>query len=168
MIPVPQIRHLYVSSGHNFFGHHDRPADSYPMIEMPRVHCVAGRGLEGDRFFDHKPDYKGQVTFFAWEEYERLCATFGVHDKGPGVFRRNIITEALDLLALIGHDFEIQGVRFRGHSECTPCYWMDRAFCPGAEEALKGCGGLRAQILSDGFLQASAASVAADNSGVVA
>jgi len=44
-------------------------------------------------------------------------------------------------------------VRFRGHSECSPCYWMDQAFAPGAEAALKGRGGLRAQILTDGFLE---------------
>jgi MOSC domain-containing protein YiiM len=92
-----------------------------------------------------------------WEEYERLCAAFGVHDKSPAVFRRNVITEGLDLAALIGSEFEVEGIHFRGHSECTPCYWMDRAFCPGTEAALRGRGGLRAQILSDGFLNVSPA-----------
>jgi MOSC domain-containing protein YiiM len=147
-----QIRHLYLSPGHNYFGHHGQPADTHPILEVPRLHCVAGHGIEGDRFFDYKPDYKGQITFFAWEEYERLCTTFDVRDKSPAVFRRNVICAGLDLTALIGIEFEIQGVRFRGHSECSPCYWMDQAFCPGTEAALRGRGGLRAQILSDGFL----------------
>ena len=147
-----QIRHLYISPGHNFFGHHGKPADEHPVIEASHLRCVAGRGIEGDRFFDYQPDYKGQITFFAWEEYERLCATFGVRDKSPAVFRRNAITAGLDLAALIGCEFAIQGVRFRGHSECSPCYWMDQAFCPGTEAALCGHGGLRAQILSDGLL----------------
>ena len=32
-------------------------------------------------------------------------------------------------------------MRFEGIEECRPCHWMDRAFCPGAEEWLKGRGG---------------------------
>lgn len=119
---------------------------------MSRVRCVAGWGLEGDRFFAYKPGYKGQITFFAWAEYQRLCATFGLVDESPAVLRRNVVTEGVDLLTLIGREFEVQGVRFRGHSECSPCYWMEQVFCPGAAAALRGRGGLRAQILSDGFL----------------
>jgi len=144
------------------------PPDEHPVLELPRIHCVAGRGIEGDRFFDYKPDYKGQITFFAWEEYERLCATFHVHDKSPAVFRRNVITAGCDIAALIGREFEIQGVRFLGHSECTPCYWMDQAFCSGTEAALKGCGGLRAQILTDGFLSIDAGEETGANAGMIA
>jgi MOSC domain-containing protein YiiM len=40
--------------------------------------------------------------------------------------------------------------------ECRPCYWMDRAFAPGAYEFLKGRGGLRAKILCDGMLRSTA------------
>jgi MOSC domain-containing protein YiiM len=59
----------------------------------------------------------------------------------------------VDLNTLIGREFEIQGVRFYGTDECRPCYWMDRAIAPGAEDFLKGRGGLRAQILSDSTLR---------------
>jgi MOSC domain-containing protein YiiM len=163
-----QIRHLYISPGHNYFGHHGQPPGEHPMIEVPRVHCVPGRGLEGDRFFDFKPDYKGQVTFFPWEQYEKVCAAFDVHDRTPAGFRRNVITQGVDLLALIDQEFVIQGVRFLGRAECTPCYWMDRAFCPGTEELLKGNGGLRAQILSDGFLESLASVHLAETPGDVA
>ena len=64
----------------------------------------------------------------------------------PSVFRRNVITHGADLNELIDREFEVQGVRFYGTAECTPCYWMDRAFAPGAEAALLGHGGLRARI----------------------
>jgi MOSC domain-containing protein YiiM len=57
---------------------------------------------------------------------------------------------------LIDQDFEIQGVRFHGVEECRPCYWMNRAIAPGAEEFLKGRGGLRAKILCDGVLRSTA------------
>jgi MOSC domain-containing protein YiiM len=46
-------------------------------------------------------------------------------------------------------------VHFLGTEECRPCYWMDQAFAPGAADFLKGKGGLRAMILSDGMLRTS-------------
>ena len=123
------------------------------MVECSEVRCVAGCGLEGDRFFKYKEDYKGQITFFAHEVYEQMCAEFNVWDREPWVFRRNVITVGLDLPSLIGKEFELQGVRFLGTTESAPCYWMEQAFAVGAEERLKGNGGLRAKILSDGVLR---------------
>lgn len=123
------------------------------MLEVGRVHCVAGKGLEGDRFFDWKPDYKGQITFFALETHEGLCQQLDVMGKDPSVFRRNLITRGVDLNELIGEEFAVQGVRFMGTEEARPCHWMNQAFAKGAEEALRGRGGLRARVLSDGWLQ---------------
>jgi MOSC domain-containing protein YiiM len=151
--PPIRVEHLYISPGHNFFGHHERPPGTYETLEQQEIVCLAGRGIEGDRFLDFKPDYKGQITFFAAELYEELCARFGVQNKAPSTFRRNVITRGADLNALIGKEFAIQGVRFLGTAECSPCYWMDAAFHAGAEAALKGRGGLRAKILSNGTLR---------------
>ena len=126
------------------------------MTELESIQCVAGKGIVGDRFFGFKEDYKGQVTFFSHEVYERLCAQFQITDLPPSIFRRNIITRGVDLNTLIGQEFEIQGVRFLGTQESTPCYWMNQAFAEGAEEAMKGHGGLRAKILSGGVMQSEA------------
>jgi MOSC domain-containing protein YiiM len=123
------------------------------MIEVPIIECAAGRGIRGDRYFDFKDDYKGQLTFFSLEVFDELCAALQVHDCSPAVVRRNVITSSADLNRLIGQDFEIQGIRFHGMEECRPCYWMDRAFAPGAHEFLKGRGGLRAKILTSGKLR---------------
>jgi len=68
------------------------------------------------------------------------------------VLRRNVIVSGVDLLSLIGCEFEIQGVKFRGTQHCAPCEWMDVAVAPGAKEFLKENGGLRAKILTDGEL----------------
>jgi len=149
-----KIRNLYISPGHNFFGHHGRAPDQHLAIEVSEIHCVASRGIRGDRFFDYKSDYKGQITFFAIEIYREVCRKLGVHDKEPAVLRRNVITEGADLNLLIGQDFEVQGIRFRGVEECSPCYWMNTTLAVGAEALMKGRGGLRAMILSDGCLRA--------------
>jgi MOSC domain-containing protein YiiM len=151
-----EVLHLYISPGHNYFGHHGKPAGEQPILEVPAIECVAGRGIRGDRFFDFKDDYKGQITFFAEEVYRELEASFGVWDHEPGAFRRNVITRNADLNALIGIEFEVQGVRFVGTGECKPCYWMNQAFHPGAEAALQGRGGLRAKILTSGMLRPTA------------
>jgi MOSC domain-containing protein YiiM len=148
-----KIEHIYISAGHNYFGHHGQPAGEEPAVEVREARLVAGQGIEGDRFFGFKEDYKGQITFFSREMYDSLCAQFQVWDRGPEVFRRNVIVSGVDLNALIGVEFELQGIRFAGVAECTPCYWMDAAFHPGAEEALRGRGGLRARILSSGTLR---------------
>ena len=146
------IRHLFVSSGHNYFGHHGGPAGENPIIALPEIECVAGSGIRGDRFFDYEDDYKGQITFFSLEIFRDLCSYLGVEKASPGALRRNVITEGVDLNSLAGTQFEIQGVRFEGVCECKPCYWMDHAVAPGAETFLKGRGGLRARIRTDGNL----------------
>ena len=33
------------------------------MIEVPVIECVAGGGIRGDRYFNFKDDYKGQIRF---------------------------------------------------------------------------------------------------------
>lgn len=148
-----RIRHLYVSAGHNFFGNYGKPAGQNATVEVPEVECVAGYGLRGDRFFGYRPDYKGQVTFFAVEIFDVLRREFAVPELSPNAFRRNIITEGVDLNALIGQRFTLQGVEFQGMEECRPCHWMDRVVAAGAEDWLKGRGGLRCRVLSDGWLR---------------
>jgi MOSC domain-containing protein YiiM len=147
-----QIEQIFISPEHNFVGHYGEPPGTSPLIEKERIQCVAGKGLLGDRYFNHREDYKGQITFFAAEVFERLCAHFGIREKPAGVLRRNVIVSGVDLLSLIGREFEIQGVKFRGTQHCAPCEWMDVAIAPGAKEFLKENGGLRAKILTDGEL----------------
>lgn len=147
------IRHLYISPGHNFFGHHGQPAGEHPISEVDRLECIAGQGVVGDRFFDHKPDYKGQITFFSWEVLVSLWDALGARHRNPSAPRRNVVAEGLNLNALIGTEFEIQGVRFLGTEECRPCHWMDHAVGPGAFAFLQGKGGLRAKILTSGWLR---------------
>jgi MOSC domain-containing protein YiiM len=151
-----KICHLYISPGHNFFGHHGRDPDEYPVIEVPMIECLAGHGIRGDRFFDYRDDYKGQITFFSLEVFDELCGALEAQDCSPSLVRRNVMTRGVDLNEFVDCDFEVQGVKFHGSEECRPCYWMNQAIAPGAEEFLKGRGGLRARILTDGWLRSAA------------
>jgi len=151
-----EICHLYVSPGHNFVGHHGREPDAHLVIELPEIECVAGQGIRGDRYFGFKNDYKGQITFFAMEIFDELCGALQLQGCSPALARRNVVTRGVHLNELIGKEFTVQGVRLFGMEECRPCYWMDRAFAPGAHEFLKGRGGLRAKILTNGWLRSTA------------
>jgi len=151
--PYIRVARLYTSRGHNFFGRHGQPAGTYDLCEHQEIACVAGRGIEGDRFFDYKTDHSGQITFFSSEVFADVCRQLGVTGKHPGMSRRNVITTGVDLNALIGEEFAVQGLLFYGVEECRPCYWMDAAIAPGAEAALRSRGGLRAKILTTGRLR---------------
>lgn len=150
---MSEVVHLQISPAHVYFGHHGRPAGRDPMLPVDAVECVAGAGLRGDRFYGYRPDYAGQITFFALEVFDALQRELHLPQSRPEATRRNVFTRGLDLNALIGREFSLQGVRFHGTEECRPCYWMNDALGPGAEHWLRGRGGLRARILSDGWLR---------------
>ena len=152
LIDPNAICQLFISSGHNFFGHHGRAAGENPTFEVEWIECVSGRGIKGDRFFDYKDGYKGQITFFSQEVFEAAKAEFGLLNVCPSAMRRNVFVKGVELNELIGARFEVQGIIFEGVEECRPCYWMDSAICPGAEKWLSGRGGLRARIITTGRL----------------
>ncbi len=146
---------LYISEGHNFVGRHGGSAADFKILEKDSIECVAGSGILGDRFFNYKPDFKGQITFFSQEIGIRLFKELNLPEMDLRLLRRNVITKGVDLNQWIGQEFDIQGVRFQGVEECKPCYWMDQTIGKGAEVFLKGQGGLRAKILTSGVLKRS-------------
>jgi MOSC domain-containing protein YiiM len=151
-----RVCQLFISSGHNFFGHHGGPAGNHPALEMTQLECVAGRGIRGDRFFDFKENYKGQITLFSVEVFEALRRELNLLQAQPGATRRNAFVSGVDLNTLVGVEFQVQDLRFAGVEQCKPCHWMNSAVGAGAEDWLQGRGGVRARILTDGVLQREA------------
>lgn len=147
-----EIIAIYISTGHDFVGRHGKGRLRHGIEKVQSITCVAGAGIVGDRYFNHKEDFKGQITFFDLAVHERISRDFDLLDLDPALYRRNVITSGIDLNTLIGKRFKIQGIEFEGSEECRPCYWMDESVKPGVHEALKGFGGLRARILNNGTL----------------
>jgi hypothetical protein len=147
-----RVEHIFISPGHNFFGHHGQPAGEHGIIAVEHIECVAGRGIRGDRFFHFKDNYKGQITFFSMEVFEGLRRELNLPHAQPQATRRNVFVRGADLNELIGKQFSVQGVSFEGIEECRPCYWMNSALGPGVEEWLRGRAGLRCRILTDGTI----------------
>ena len=160
-----RIERLFISPGHNFFGHHGGPAGGHATIAVEQIECVANRGIRGDRFFNFKENYKGQITFFSMAVFEALRSELNLPDAQPQATRRNVFLRGADLNELIGEQFAVQGVGFEGIEECRPCSWMNSALGSGAEEWLRGRGGLRCRILTDGIIyRQNGVSLAAMNS----
>lgn len=147
-----EVTHLFISPGHNYYGRHGKGSEDHEILDREEISLVAGSGVEDDRFFDYKDDYKGQVTLFDHATYERVMSEFELPDLKPSAFRRNVVVKGLDLNELIGKAFRLGGVELTGSEEAKPCYWMDEACAPGVEKFLKGSGGLRCRIKTGGKL----------------
>jgi len=148
-----RIKHIFVSEGHNYYGRYDKGALDFPITEKDEIELVAGRGIVGDRFFDYKEDYKGQITFFSESTVQAVINELG-HSHAQGeLFRRNVVLEGIDAEELIGKRFSIGEAEFTGSCEAAPCFWMDQACGEGTHEFLKGRGGLRARITHGGTLK---------------
>ncbi len=146
------VTHLYISSGHNYFGRHGKGSESHEIVACEEIELVTGRGVVNDRFFDYEEDYKGQITLFDHATYEGVKERFKLPDLEPSAFRRNVVVKGADLNELIGAHFSLGEVELTGSQEAKPCYWMDEACAPGVDRFLRGYGGLRCRIVKGGKL----------------
>jgi molybdopterin synthase catalytic subunit len=150
-----ELLEIWISPANDFRGRHGMPRGNAGITRVPEIECVAGMGLKGDRYFGFKPDFKGQLTFFDAQAFDAVREHFDLPELVAGEFRRNILVRGVRLEDWIGKRFRFQGIEFEGSEECKPCYWMNEAIAPGAEDFMKNAcrGGLRARILSDGVLR---------------
>ncbi len=147
-----EIKHLYISPGHNYFTQIPGQPGSHSTEDAERVEAVVGMGLIGDRFYGYQQHYEGQVTFFGWEVFNDIVKTLNLNGKTPAALRRNMVLSGAPVTELIGHEFAIGEAVFRGTKHCAPCSWMDHSLGAGALKLLRGRGGLRARVLQSGSL----------------
>jgi len=129
-----------------------------PMVAVNEVRAVPGKGLEGDRYFEHTGTYSEtpgtgrDVTLVAIEAIADIERDHGIALK-PGDTRRNITTTGVDLNALVDVEFSIGGVRVLGMRLCEPCEYLEGLVGQkGTLKALVHRGGLRCDILREGTI----------------
>lgn len=125
------------------------PAAGAPARLVERAPAVAGRGLEGDRYFDAEGTFSareglGQALTLVEAEALEAAGVSAVEA------RRNVVVRGLDLDGLIGREFRVGAVLCRGQRRCEPCAHLERLTRPGVLRALVHRGGLRADVLADG------------------
>ena len=112
----------------------------------------AGRGLEGDRYFDgagtfSNPHSDGHdLTLIEAEVVDALGLP-------PAEARRNVVTRGIDLNALVGRRFRVGETECVGRRLCEPCAQLQRLTHDGILRDLVHRGGLRADILSGGTIR---------------
>ena len=126
-----------------------------PMSLVDEAIARAGRGLEGDRYFDgagtfSNPASSGHdLTLIEAEQLEAVTLPTG-HTPTAEDARRNVVTRGIDLNALVGRRFVVGEVECVGRRLCEPCAHLERLTEVGLLRALVHRGGLRADLLSDG------------------
>jgi MOSC domain-containing protein YiiM len=138
---------------------HLAAAGAAPVREVVEVRAVAGKGLEGDRYFTRSGTYSKpqrdpgtEATLIESEALEALTRDYGI-ELAPGASRRNIMTRGVALNDLVGREFTIGAVAFRGVRLCEPCAHLQKLTQPGVMRGLVHRGGLNAEILTDGAIR---------------
>jgi MOSC domain-containing protein YiiM len=124
-----------------------------PERELPapveRVRAVAGRGLEGNRYFYGEAPSGRALTLIAAEAIEAFRDETGI-PLTPAESRRNVLTRGIDLNALVGKRFRVGEVECVGVELCEPCQHLESVTHPGVVKGMVHRAGLNADILSDG------------------
>ena len=122
--------------------------------------AVAGKGLEGNRYFDTgRPEQ--ELTLVEAEQLEYALAEHGL-EIDAAASGRNVLTRGVDLNALVGKRFRLGEAECRGIELCEPCTTLEARTAPGAIKALVHRAGLNAEILSGGELRTGDAVTAVD------
>jgi MOSC domain-containing protein YiiM len=117
---------------------------------VERVRALAGKGLEGNRYFFPDGAAPGTaLTLIAAEALEGMTAEHGI-EITAAESRRNVLTRGIDLNALVGKRFRVGEVECLGIELCEPCRHLESVTKPGVIKGLVHRGGLNADILSDG------------------
>jgi hypothetical protein len=141
-----------------------------PLVSCNAVRALPGRGLEGDRYFlgtgtfatkKGKLPHSQEASFIESKALAAIRRDKG-RELGPAQSRRNIVTRGIALNHLVGKEFMVGDVRFKGLKLCEPCGHLEKLTQQGVREALIHRGGLRAQILTEGVIRVGDQIVPAD------
>jgi hypothetical protein len=130
------------------------PVAGDPMQEITEVEAIAGQGLKGDRYTTGKGSFnKGK------QGVRQVTLMNSIFFQGSGFefkdSRRNLFIEGVELMWLIGREFQIGTSRFRGVKYCDPCIrpsklsGNDKSF----KETFFDRGGLIAEIIEGGVIK---------------
>jgi MOSC domain-containing protein YiiM len=126
-----------------------------PTVPRDEVRAVAGRGLEGDRYFDSNAgehDPADEVTLIEAEGLAQARADHGL-DLDPGEHRRNIVVEGLDLLSLVGQTIQVGEAEVTVMADNPPCRYLQDMVGKPVLRHLRHKGGVRGQIATGGLVR---------------
>jgi MOSC domain-containing protein YiiM len=129
-----------------------------PMEASTERRAIEGVGLDGDRYaaqigtYSDRPGPHRQVTLIEREVITSVNDESGV-ELAENETRRNLVTEGVPLLHLMGRTFRVGEVVFRGIKPAPPCAHLEKLTRPGVRAALQNRGGLHAEVVHGGTLR---------------
>lgn len=115
--------------------------------------AVAGKGLEGDRYFQDDQPPLNQLTLIESEAIEAVAQADPSLALAPGESRRQLTTSGVDLNGLVGEEFSVGEARCRGVELCEPCSHLEQhTGRAGIMRAMVHRAGLNAEILDGGTI----------------
>ena len=122
-------------------------------IATDAVTTIAGRGIEGDRYCALDTEPSQQITLIECEVIDQFNRETG-SELSYEMFRRNLVTEGVQLNDLVGEAFYVGEVRLRGHELCEPCFYLqERLKVADLVKRLTHKGGLCCEILTSGTIR---------------
>jgi MOSC domain-containing protein YiiM len=123
-----------------------RPARKAPLVSLQSVE-ISPTGLEGDH--RNRPG-KRTVTLIQAEHLPAIASLAGLETVDPALLRRNLVVKGISLVALRDRRFRIGPVVLRRSGLCAPCSRMEEILGPGGYNAMRGQGGITAEVISGG------------------
>jgi len=140
---MPQVGRL------DWIGIREVKGEALTVIDS--VEVIVNCGLAGDHRTERE-DGKRQVTLIQAEHLPVIAAMTG-HDEIPAAWlRRNLVISGINLYALRKSRFMIGDVLFQGSGTCPPCSRMEKILGPGGYNAMRGHGGINAQVIEGGVI----------------
>lgn len=116
------------------------------MQAVESVRAIAGKGLEGDRYFFADDARSGLALTLIEGD---VVSEVGLR---PGETRRQVTVTGTGLNDLVGKRFRVGDVECFGVEICEPCLHLQELTRPGIIKDLVHRGGLNADILTDGSI----------------
>lgn len=138
---------------------HTAPAAGEAMTNLAEVEAIENKGLDGDRYAEKIGTHskaagvQRQVTFIESEVLDLLKREHDIELSGA-LSRRNIVTRGVQLMGLVGKEFKVGGVTFRGVRLNEPCrYFQNLVQIEGVLKALVHRSGLNAEVVAGGTIR---------------
>lgn len=132
-----------------------RPVRRAEVTPLPACVVITGLGLQGDHHaartsLASKQFSKRQVTLLQAEHLPVIASFMGIKTLDAAVLRRNLLVSGINLLALKDKTFFVGDVLLEGTGVCAPCSRMEEALGAGGYNAMRGHGGITANVIHGG------------------
>ena len=124
--------------------------NSQKIDEISEIEVLSGKRILGDRHFHDYNNHKGQITLIEKENIDYYNNKY--KSKIPYTdFRRNIVTEGIELNSLVKKEIEIGTIKILPYEICKPCLHLEQMV--SGKDIIKEFlrrGGLRCEVLVSG------------------